>query len=116
MAKALSPQTPIEAFLAPLAALGRTLPDLEGQVLWYRDGQWSDGAGEMLEAEEIAFYAEGLLLEGFCLQWEHLHSSVADIGLIRMSFWQGDAPALSPAPPPLPAGWQVLAHDRFIAQ
>jgi hypothetical protein len=112
MARAPKSLTPIEAFLAPVAALALGSPDLEGQVLWYRDGQWSDGAGEMLEAEEIAFYAEGLLLEGFSLHWDHLSSPVLGMELIRLCFWQGEAAMV----PPPPAGWQVQAQDRFTAR
>ena len=111
MAKSPKSLTPIEAFLAPIAALALGAPDIEAQVLWYRDGQWSDGAGEMLEAEEIAFYAEGLLLEGFSLHWDHLFSPVGDMALIRLCFWQGEAPLL----PPPNAGWQVQAQDGFAA-
>ena len=111
MAKAPKKMTPIEAFLAPLSALTLGAPDLEGRVLWCRDGQWSDGAGEMLEAEEIAFYAEGLLLEGFSLHWDHLFSAVGDMALIRLCFWEGEVPLL----PPPPAGWQVLHKERYVA-
>ncbi len=109
--KAPKTMTPIEAFLAALVALALEAPELEGQVLWHRDGQWSDASGEMLEAEEIAFYAEGLLMEGFGLHWDQLNSPVGGIGVIRLCFWQGQAPAL----PPFPEGWQSVRQDGFIA-
>ena len=112
MAKIRPTQTPIEAFLAPLAAICLTSKDIEGQVLWHRDGQWSDGTGELLEAEEIAFYAEGLLIEGFSMQWDALRSISDDTELIRMLFWQGDFPTA----PLLPTGWQVQRTERFTAQ
>lgn len=111
MAKSPKSLTPIEAFLAPVAALALGSPEIEGQVLWYRDGQWSDGAGEMLEAEEIAFYAEGLLLEGFSLQWDHLFSPIGNVDLIRLCFWQGAAQVV----PPPPASWQVRQTERYVA-
>ncbi len=110
--KAPKTMTPIEAFLAPLVALALEAPELEGQVLWHRDGQWSDASGEMLEAEEIAFYAEGLLMEGFSMQWDALRSISDDTALIRMLFWQGDFPTA----PLLPTGWQVQRTERFTAQ
>ena len=62
MAKTLSP---IEAFLAPLAKLLARHPDLEGEVIWAEADGWlaqNDVEG-LLDAEEVAFYAEGLLLE-----------------------------------------------------
>lgn len=93
-----------ETFLAPLHALTLRLPEVEAQVLWFADGTWSDGAGEMLEAEEIAFYAEGLLAEGFGAAWQHLTSAQGDPH-IRLMFWQTGTPTL-PDPPP---GWTISA-------
>ena len=63
-----------QAFLAPLRRLAARHPGIEGQVLWaaeVADG-WAvqDDTAEMLDAEEIPFYVEGLLMEGFGLLWQ----------------------------------------------
>ena len=97
--------TPIEAFLAPLARLARKAPEIEGLVVWGGAEGWDEAPSEALEAEEIAFYAEGLLLDGFRMVW----AVVADPARpdspdhIRLWFWQDDSP-----PPPPPQGWPVL--------
>ena len=62
MAKAL---TPVEAFLDPLAKLARKQRDIEGLVFWGGSEGWDPSPSEALEAEEITFYAEGLLIDGF---------------------------------------------------
>lgn len=87
-----------DATLAALAAVIARHKHIEGFVLWYKDGDWSDANGESLDAEEIVFYAEGLLMEGFGMAWVHL-SDPALGDHIRLYFWQGDAPPL-PAPGP----------------
>lgn len=93
MAKTLSP---IEAFLAPLAKLAAKNPDIEGEVIWANGSGWDaqDDHAEMLDAEEIAFYAEGLLVEGFHLTWQVLAEVEApkDPVHARLFFWQGDGP------------------------
>ena len=61
-------ETPVEAFLAPLARIARKHPEIEGLVFWGGEG-WDPAPSEALEAEEIAFYAEGLLLDGFHMDW-----------------------------------------------
>lgn len=99
------PQTPIEAFLAPLARHARKRPDLEGLVFWGGAEGWDASPSEALEAEEIAFYAEGLLLDGFRMRWAlmALVGSPDQPDHIRLEFWQDDSPA--PAPP---QGWVAL--------
>lgn len=90
--------TDFDAILAPLAAVIARHKHIEGFVLWHKDGQWSDANGESLDAEEIVFYAEGLLMEGFGMACDHL----SDPGLgdhIALYFWQGDAPPLPPLAP-----------------
>lgn len=84
--------------LAPLLAVTRKHKTIEAMVLWHKDGAWSDGAGDSLETDEIVFYAEGLLMEGFDLAWDHL-SDPALGDHIRLCFWQGARPPM----PPLPA-------------
>lgn len=99
MAKALSP---IEAFLAPLVKLTVRHPELEGEVIWAEGGDWQAQADTeaLLDAEEIPFYAEGLLIEGFHMQWQALADPDApkEPVQIRLFFWQ--ATATPPAPEP----------------
>jgi hypothetical protein len=98
--------TPIEQFLAPLARLARKHRDLEGLVFWGGE-TWDAAPSEALEAEEIAFYAEGLLIDGFQMEWT-LVADAAGPDHLRLCFWQGGDP-----PPPLPAGWTALATGRW---
>lgn len=97
-----------EEFLDPLLRLGQEFPGIEGLVIWAEDGTWpaSDQPTEALEAEEIAFYAEGLLEEGFGLAWDilALPDDPAEPLAVRLMVWQGEAPP----PPPPPAPWIVL--------
>jgi hypothetical protein len=93
--------SPIETFLAPLAKVAAKHPDLEGEVIWADATGWEaqDDAEALLDAEEIPFYAEGLLLEGFRMHWQILAETDAP-GVavhIRLFFWQGEA-AAPPAP------------------
>ncbi|MFP5478830.1 MAG: hypothetical protein ACLGIE_03925 [Alphaproteobacteria bacterium] len=98
-------QTPIEAFLAPLARHARKLPHLEGLVFWGGAEGWDTNPSEALEAEEIAFYAEGLLEDGFRMRWTLMASADApdQPDHLRLEFWQDDSPA-----PDLPSGWVAL--------
>lgn len=93
MAKTL---TPIQSFLAPLAKLAAKHPDIEAEVIWANGTVWDaqDDASEMLDAEEIAFYAEGLLMEGFHLHWQVLAETTAPTEPVhvRLFFWQGQQP------------------------
>jgi len=103
--------TPIEAYLAPLARHARTLSELEGLVFWGGSEGWGDVPSEALEAEEISFYAEGLLLDGFRMQWSLVALAEAPDrpDHIRLEFWQDN----SPAPPP-PAGWVVTESAAWL--
>ena len=107
----------IATFLAPLARLAAKFPDLEGAVIWGDAAGWQaqDDTTELLDAEEIAFYAEGLLTEGFGMIWQ----AVADAATPRepdhifLLFWE----AAAPEPPPDPGdGWLILAQDRWNAK
>jgi hypothetical protein len=97
--------TPIEAFLAPLVRLARKLPETEGLVFWGGAEGWDDNPSEALEAEEIAFYAEGLLLDGFRMRWwlVALAESPDLPDHLRLAFWQDKS-----APPALAEGWVAL--------
>ena len=111
-------QTPtaIETFLAPLARLAARHPEILGEVVWGDSAGWQaqDDAAELLDAEEIAFYAEGLLAEGFALHWQALAEASEPEDPIRviLKFWQPPA-----TPPPLakPADWLVMASGHWDA-
>ncbi|MBE2277047.1 MAG: hypothetical protein IAE87_12225 [Rhodobacteraceae bacterium] len=60
--------TPEEIFLAPLVRLAHSDPPIEGLVFWSQGG-WEADPTEVLDSEEIAFYAEGLIPEGFAIHW-----------------------------------------------
>lgn len=98
--------TPVEAFLKPLAKIARTHRDIDGLVFWGGDG-WGPSPSEALEAEEIAFYAEGLLIDGFHMDWA-LVADEAGPDHIRLCFWQEGDP-----PPPVAAPWRVEAEGRW---
>ena len=103
------PPTPEESFVAPLAALARRRPEIEGLVFWAQDG-WDEAPTEVLDSEEIAFYAEGLLDEGFRLDWRILAAADAPTRPDHVQLWLWEEGA---APPPPPAeGWVVL--DRGL--
>ena len=104
MARPRPEPTPIQTFLAPLARLAQRQPAIEALVFWHSSG-WPDEPTEELEAEEIAFWAEGLLDEGFAAAWQHLASATGDAH-IRLLFWQSAAPDL----PALPQGWSLVAQ------
>ncbi|MGV8953338.1 MAG: hypothetical protein ACOH2M_19735 [Cypionkella sp.] len=97
------PLTPLQAYLAPLTKLALKHPEIEAEVIWAKDGLWqaqSDDA-EFLDGEEVPFYAEGLLIEGFALHYQILADCEAPAVPvhIRLFFWQSDAPAIeSPEP------------------
>lgn len=101
-----------DACLAPLSRLALKFPDMEGQVIWWEADGWQaqDEEEAMLDAEELAFYAEGLLAEGFGLQWQALAEAEAPAVpvLARLFFWEGVPPGVPPAAP----GWVVLAEGR----
>ena len=107
----------IQTFLSPLARLAARFPDVEGAVVWGDASGWQvqDDATELLDAEEIAFYAEGLLMEGFGLIWQAMAEADApkEPDHVLLMFWQG--PASPPPPPPAPAGWVVMAEGRHDA-
>ena len=106
--RAKSDPTPIEAFLAPLARITRKAPEIEGLVFWGGEQGWSPVHSEALEAEEVVFYAEGLLLDGFHMDWALLEDAEGLTRDLRLCFWQDGT-----APPPPPQGRKVLDQDRW---
>ena len=105
---AKSEPTPIEAFLAPLARITRKSPGIEGLVFWGGEDGWSASPSEALEAEEVVFYAEGLLLDGFHMDWALLEDAEGLTRDLRLCFWQDGT-----APPPPSGGWKVLEQGRW---
>jgi hypothetical protein len=114
MTKRKPDPTPIEAFLAPLATLARSRPDIEALVFWGDARGWDDAPTEALESEEIAFYAEGLLEDGFHMVWTvvALAESPALADHIRLQFWQDT----EPPPSAQPEGWLTLTSARWPAR
>ena len=91
----------IEPALNRLKGALRRATGVEATVLWARDGSWQEAHGEPLEHEEIAYYAEGLLMDGFGMAWQLLGDAAGPEGL-RLFFWQdGLPPPLPPVPAPL---------------
>ena len=107
----IMPDTPLTQFLTPLARLAERFPAVEGAVVWAAQ----DDATELLDAEEIAFYAEGLLLEGFGMMWQAMADAATpkEPDHILLMFWQG--PAAAPPPPPQ-EGWVIMAQGAWAAQ
>lgn len=105
-----SDPTPIEAFLSPLARITRKAPGIEGFVFWGGPEGWGASPTETLEAEEVVFYAEGLLLDGFHLDWALIEDEAGISRDLRLSFWQEGEP-----PPAPPKSWRVLETGRWTA-
>jgi hypothetical protein len=105
--------SPFDACLAPLARLATAFPEMEGQVIWWQDSCWQaqEEEDELLFAEELTFYAEGMLAEGIALRWQALAEAEAPKMpvLVRLFFAEGPLPAL-PAPEP---GWVVQSEGAY---
>lgn len=99
--------TPIATFLAPLAALALRQPEIETTVFWGGE-DWPTEPAERLESEEVAFYAEGLMLEGFHLLWQIIAApdSPTTPGHIRLMIWET-------GPPPPAHGWPILQQASW---
>ncbi len=112
MTKRKPDPTPIEAFLAPLARIARKRPEIEGLVFWGGPAGWGPAPSEALEAEEIAFYAEGLLEDGFHMDWTLVAEDHPDAepDHLRLCFWQDGNP-----PPALLPGWRSVEQARWNA-
>ncbi|MFZ1468533.1 MAG: hypothetical protein WAT09_06095 [Paracoccaceae bacterium] len=104
--------TPGQAYLAPLARLALQDPAIEALVFWEADG-WADTPVESLEAEEMEFYAEGVLDEGFHLDWRIVATPDAPgtPDHVRLYLWEEGA-----APPPEPGpDWPLIARAVWPA-
>ena len=104
---ATPPLDPVQIFLAPLGKQAARTPLIEALVFWESDG-WPDQPAEALEAEEITFYAEGLLAEGFNLDWRIVAApdSPTTPDHIRLYLWEAGA-----TPPPTPGpDWPLIAR------
>jgi hypothetical protein len=84
--------------LNPLSSLCRKYLALEAQVIWAEGSDWQpqedDEAG--LDGEEIAFYAEGMLMEGYSCAWQILGVGAPEF--VRLFFWIGEMPHLPDDP------------------
>ena len=108
----------LQAFLAPLKRLAARHPGIEGQVLWAAevDEGWQvqDDTADMLDAEEIPFYVEGLLVEGFGLIWQVMGEAAEgrrDPDHVLIMVW--DAGTTPPPAPTAAQGWVVLTSGRW---
>lgn len=110
-----TPPGPFEACLLPLNRIALKSPGLEGQVIWREEDEWQaqDDDADMLDAEELAFYAEGLLIEGFSLVWQVYAEEDApkEPVLARLFFWQGNPAPQVPAPDD---GWVIVAQGQHL--
>lgn len=93
----------MDPFLTHLLKMTERMPSIEAEALWQRDGQWIDAVGETLEAEEIAYYAEGLMEEGFSIAWQLFGQSGRAMAL-RLLCWQGERAPM----PAIPVGMVLL--------
>lgn len=89
---------PAPESLNPLATLCRKHPTLEAQVIWAEGGDWQpqEDDDEGLDGEEIAFYAEGMVLEGYACAWQVLGIGAPEF--VRLFFWMGVMPPLPSDP------------------
>lgn len=105
------------SFLTDLARLTDRFPAAEGAVLWAEGGAWSaqDDTTELLDAEEIAFYAEGLLTEGFGMIWQAIADTDSPKAAEQflLMFWEGTCP---PIPVDHGPGWLILAQGIWPAK
>lgn len=108
------PPSDLGHFLGPLIKLALRFPEVEGVVIWAQGCTWhaQDDTTELLDAEEIAFYAEGLLLEGFGLVWQAMASreTPARPETILLFFWRGTQPS---EPLQLDPDWIVLQSGQW---
>lgn len=104
--------TPIQTFLAPLAALARTRPEIEALVFWGGPTGWDAAPTEALPSDEITFWAEGLIEDGFHLLWTVVARAASpdEPDHIRLHVWQDPCPP----PPGLPPGWHAVAARRWV--
>lgn len=102
---ARAPRTPEQDFTAALAAIARKHPQIDGLVWWEQDG-WPDAPSQDLDAEEIPFFAEGLLHEGFRIDWR-LTGPAERPAELHLFIWEDPGP-----PPPEPSG-PVLARGHW---
>lgn len=101
-----------EAFLKPLRAILRKDRGLDIVVFWGTPAGWPDEPMEELDPEEIGFWAEGLMAEGFRLAWEVVADPEApdEADHVRLMAWEADNPA-----PPATEGWIVLHRAEVAA-
>jgi hypothetical protein len=111
MPRAPADLTPVQAFLAPLARHAARLADADALVFWHGADGWPDDPTEELEAEEVAFYAEGLLDEGFHLDWRLMATADAPTRPDHLQLFLWEDPA--PEPPEAEGGWQVLDRGHW---
>ncbi len=85
---------PYDAALRSLTILVAKHPNVEGEVIWAQQDTWQpqDDDAATLDGEEIPYYAEGLLMEGYSFSWQALGETTPEF--IRLFFWQGACPTV----------------------
>lgn len=90
----------VEDFLQGLQRATRKHPESDAFVFWAKGTDWSDASDEPLDAEELPYYAEGLLMEGFGLCWRLLMAANGE-PVMHLYCWQADPPELPSIQPEL---------------
>jgi hypothetical protein len=103
----LPPSAETAPALAPLADLLTRARGIEAAVFWHDGTGWPDEPQEVLEGEEVLFYAEGLLAEGFSLAWAAFADSPGGRPDHLRLWFREDGPA---DPPRAPPHWQPVAQ------
>lgn len=95
-------------FLTPLRKMALRYPDLDALVFW-ANPDWSSEPAEDMDAEEAPFYAEGLIPEGFSLEWR-LMAAPGDTRPDHFQLFVWDQSAM---PPGAAEDWILLASARW---
>ncbi len=110
-----APRTPDQAFVATLSTLSRRHPQIEGLVFWHDPSLggtgWPDTPSQDLDPEEIPWFVEGLLPEGFAVLWRliSLPATPALPAALHLYLWEDKAPP----PPDEPASRLVLETGQW---
>lgn len=110
MARVKPEAGPAAEFLSPLRKLALRHAELDALVFWANPA-WVPEPTEEMDAEEAPYYAEGLIPEGFCLEWRLMAlPGEARPDHFQLYVWErGGEP-----PPLLGADWVTQASARWM--